>query len=193
MTTTKLVTVLLLTGLIVGGTASATASQPAPANTATVRTTTHTLAAQKASHAKPAKVVRRARVVHAAHPAPVAAVKVTAPVKTVAPAKPVTPVKAVTPTTASPAPVLTPVEAAPPVWHDVSCANFKQDPADPATVDLPDAGPNVIYALDSIPSGPGTYLLSPGVHTVTANQQPGYTVTGVTDWAFTVRNISKVC
>lgn len=75
------------------------------------------------------------------------------------------------------------VATKPPIWHAAKCTDL---PGDEGNVDIPDAGPGVIYYLDFIPGPPGNYLLGLGAHEVTASPQVGYTLTGVTDWKYTV-------
>jgi len=76
-----------------------------------------------------------------------------------------------------------PVATIAPVWHAATCTDT---PGNEGNVDIPDAGPGVIYALDSIPGPAGNYLLGLGTHTVTAGAQAGYTLTGTVTWTYTV-------
>src|SRR5882762_1936312 len=70
-----------------------------------------------------------------------------------------------------------------PVWHAATCAQ----PA--GSVDIPTVK-GVDYAVDYIPGPAGNYLLGVGAHTVSANPQPGYTLSGTKTWTYTVKAVT---
>jgi len=76
-----------------------------------------------------------------------------------------------------------PVATIAPVWHAATCTDT---PGNEGNVDIPDAGPGVIYALDSIPGPAGIICWVSARIRSLQGRKPDTPFTGTVTWTYTV-------